>query len=251
MDDYFISDFLAKLTSSEIGEPTWGAIENHFDELGFDSVTFGIINKRSLSAEGLFSNVSKDWMNYYIDQGFIFDDPFAAYVAKEERDTIVTEHSIRSFIGTDSNRAMDVYLGGAEVGVKSTFVSPYHHAHKEHIVGFNLGSSKNSQEFERFVRDKKEKIILSTSLAQAFTYKFTSDKDNVGYWFPTEETTLTARELEVLNWLAGGYRVDRISDKMTISNDTVNFHIKSIKRKLNAKTREHAVALGFLNQIIR
>lgn len=215
-------------------------------------MTFGVINKRDMSVEGLFSNVSKEWMNYYVDQGLMLHDPFAAYVAQNEQDYVVTEKSVGSFIGAESDRAMDVYLGGAEVGVRSTFLSPYHHAHKDHIVGFNLGSNKRSKEFEHFIADKKNKIIQSTSLAQAFMHKLFSDRSDDNFWYTTEgkNRLLTPREVEALNWLAAGYRVDRISEKMNISSDTVNFHIKSIKRKLNAKTREHAVAIGFLEKII-
>jgi DNA-binding NarL/FixJ family response regulator len=61
---------------------------------------------------------------------------------------------------------------------------------------------------------------------------------------------LTARELEVLRLIRDGYRNKQIADKLTISETTVNFHIKNLVDKLGANDRTHAVTIavrrGFL-----
>lgn len=62
---------------------------------------------------------------------------------------------------------------------------------------------------------------------------------------------LSPRERECLTWLAIGMRHDRIADKLGISRPTVELHLANARRKLNAKTREQAlaraVALGLLS----
>ena len=61
---------------------------------------------------------------------------------------------------------------------------------------------------------------------------------------------LTARELEVLRLIRDGYRNKQIADQLTISENTVNFHIKNLMEKLRANDRTHAVTIalrrGFL-----
>jgi DNA-binding NarL/FixJ family response regulator len=61
---------------------------------------------------------------------------------------------------------------------------------------------------------------------------------------------LTARELEVLRLIREGYRNKQIADQLTISENTVNFHIKNLMEKLRANDRTHAVTIalrrGFL-----
>jgi DNA-binding NarL/FixJ family response regulator len=61
---------------------------------------------------------------------------------------------------------------------------------------------------------------------------------------------LTARELEVLRLIRDGYRNKQIADQLTISETTVNFHIKNLVDKLGANDRTHAVTIavrrGFL-----
>jgi DNA-binding NarL/FixJ family response regulator len=55
---------------------------------------------------------------------------------------------------------------------------------------------------------------------------------------------LTARELDVLRLIRDGYRNKQIADQLTISENTVNFHIKNLMDKLQANDRTHAVTIA-------
>jgi DNA-binding NarL/FixJ family response regulator len=55
---------------------------------------------------------------------------------------------------------------------------------------------------------------------------------------------LTTRELEVLRLIRDGYRNKQIADQLSISENTVNFHIKNLMDKLQANDRTHAVTIG-------
>ena len=57
-------------------------------------------------------------------------------------------------------------------------------------------------------------------------------------------TPLTARELEVLDWVKAGKSNWDISVILSISERTVKFHIANICSKLGATTRAHAVAVA-------
>ncbi len=57
---------------------------------------------------------------------------------------------------------------------------------------------------------------------------------------------LTAREREVLLWLAKGMRVAEIADRLKLAEVTVNLHVANAKKKLGAATREQAVAKAVL-----
>ena len=52
---------------------------------------------------------------------------------------------------------------------------------------------------------------------------------------------LTPRELEVLELIREGNKNKQIADQLSISETTVNFHIKNIVDKLQANDRTHAV----------
>lgn len=55
---------------------------------------------------------------------------------------------------------------------------------------------------------------------------------------------LTHRELEVLRLIRDGHRNKQIADQLSISETTVNFHIKNILDKLQANDRTHAVTIA-------
>jgi DNA-binding NarL/FixJ family response regulator len=55
------------------------------------------------------------------------------------------------------------------------------------------------------------------------------------------ETQLTARELDVLRWLAAGLPNKAIALELGISEHTVKFHVGSVLSKLDARSRTEAV----------
>jgi DNA-binding NarL/FixJ family response regulator len=65
------------------------------------------------------------------------------------------------------------------------------------------------------------------------------------------EEALTARELEVLQQVAGGNRNRDIAGRLFISEETVKVHIKHIMEKLGAKDRTDAVGIGLRRGIIQ
>lgn len=61
---------------------------------------------------------------------------------------------------------------------------------------------------------------------------------------------LSSREKEVLEWLASGLRPDQIADRLAIGYRTVDKYVVSAKYKLNATTRDHAVAKALILNLI-
>src|SRR5262249_17549197 len=58
------------------------------------------------------------------------------------------------------------------------------------------------------------------------------------------EEALTPRELQVLRLIRDGSKNKQIADQLSISENTVNFHIENIVDKLGAKDRTHAVTIA-------
>ena len=64
------------------------------------------------------------------------------------------------------------------------------------------------------------------------------------------DEALTAREIEVLQHIAGGNRNRDIGERLFISEETVKVHIKHIMDKLGASDRTQAVAIAVRRGII-
>jgi LuxR family quorum sensing-dependent transcriptional regulator len=62
---------------------------------------------------------------------------------------------------------------------------------------------------------------------------------------------LTAREIEVLRWVANGKSAWEIGEILHITKRTVDEHVQTAVRKLGAVNRTHAVALALCDGIIK
>ncbi len=58
------------------------------------------------------------------------------------------------------------------------------------------------------------------------------------------KSPLTAREWEVIDLLYESKSTDQIAETLVLSSETVRSHVKNILRKLNARSREEAVAIA-------
>lgn len=64
------------------------------------------------------------------------------------------------------------------------------------------------------------------------------------------EVPLTPREIEVLKWSADGKTAGEISDILSISTPTVNFHIKNVVQKMKAANKTAAVVQALLSGLL-
>ncbi|MNJ52130.1 autoinducer binding domain-containing protein [Pseudomonas alkylphenolica] len=67
---------------------------------------------------------------------------------------------------------------------------------------------------------------------------------------PSSSFHLSARETEVLKWSAAGKTAADISYILTLSQSTVNFHIRSIITKLNCSNKTGAIAVAVRNGLL-
>lgn len=62
--------------------------------------------------------------------------------------------------------------------------------------------------------------------------------------------SLTAREIEVMGWVARGKSAWEIGEILHIAKRTVDEHVQTSVRKMGAVNRTHAVALAIRDRII-
>lgn len=104
--------------------------------------------------------------------------------------------------------------------------------------------------FEHFIKNLLAGYAtLSPSIANYIVRKLQSD------FTPqasknSKHVALSAREKEVLHYIANGLNNKDIATKLNISINTVSEHVKSIYRKLQVKTRGKAVFEGIKRNII-
>jgi LuxR family transcriptional regulator len=105
----------------------------------------------------------------------------------------------------------------------------------------------------------KEKALSMTEIAlmDAVAKRFLSKLQKVMGIVPmgaeanlAEGVAITRRELETLKYIAEGMTSNEISKLMDISSHTVDWYMNGLQEKLNARNRQHTVAIAFRNGLI-
>ena len=68
---------------------------------------------------------------------------------------------------------------------------------------------------------------------------------------PPDVPKLSARELEVLLWVARGKTYAEISELLAMAEDTAKDHVARASKKLNTKNKTHTVALAISHGYIK
>jgi DNA-binding NarL/FixJ family response regulator len=142
--------------------------------------------------------------------------------------------------GIDAMIAIRSQFPGAHVIILTTFDGDVEitRALQAGARAYLLKSMKPSEMVEiiRQVHQGKKRIVpeIAEQLAQHYA-----------------DEVLTAREVEVLNQLAGGNRNRDIAEKLFITEETVKVHVKHIMEKLGASDRTQAVAIGVRRGMIQ
>ena len=67
---------------------------------------------------------------------------------------------------------------------------------------------------------------------------------------PRPEQDITARELEMLRLISEGLTNREIARRLCLSEETVKVHVRHLFGRLQARSRAHAVAIGFRRGVV-
>ncbi|MEM1441090.1 MAG: response regulator transcription factor [Verrucomicrobiota bacterium] len=149
-----------------------------------------------------------------------------ALASEHKPDVIILDLRLRDMSGIE----VAVELKGQRILMLSSFMQEedVRRAFEAGILGY-LSKDKNSDELLNAIRAVGEgQQYLSPEISLLLAKSEWS-------------AHLTDRELEILQWIARGRANKQIGEELSLSENTVKNHVKSILSKLNAKDRTHAV----------
>lgn len=144
-----------------------------------------------------------------------------------------------------SEGAADLYEEQLPYGFKCGVAVALHLPDKKHFmlgVDRDIDLPKNTGRVVRMMADLQ---LLAVHAQSAAVRLNSSDQVHA------EPPKLTKREVEILRWTMDGKSAYSVGRLMGISDNTVNYHFRSIFRKLNTASKHQAVlkaiALGLIN----
>ncbi len=212
-------------------------IEATARSLGFDYCAYGLrapwpVSRPKIS---ILSNYPSAWCDRYRDAGYLRRDPTVAHGAKSQTPVVWSQALFSPVTDLWSEaRAFGLRVGCAQSSLMangSGGMLTLARAHDE-ITPAEMAANQ--------VRMRWLVNVAQMTLAPLLAVP----KDC------HTQAHLTQRELEVLKWTADGKSSGQISDILTISIDTVNFHVKNAVRKLSASNKTAAVVRAAMTGLL-
>lgn len=217
-----ISD-LQGATSSQEAIQTFQAIIESF---GCDAFSAGIVESAGFRSDQpvFVSTWPKDWSAHWLQQRYWRVDPVVSGVMEQREPFFWAEALERA---TPTGRK--VFAQARTFGLDDGFSVPSHNADLTistvTVVGKRLDWSPEEQSCMHLL------CLYFLGVLRKFLRPLTEKRD----------FQLSDRERECLHWVAGGKDDPAIATILSISENTVKFHMKNILRKMNCTTRAQAV----------
>jgi len=177
-----------------------------------------------------FDHWPREWSNRYFSSNYIFSDPTVDLVVWGSAPFLWSEVSDLSSLRPRGRRIMDE---AAEFrlceGLTIAFTSI-----ENRPIGFSVAG-------ERINLDPRGRITFHLVAAYALgcAVVLAGGKRKLSL------THLTSRQRDVLHWAAEGLNLDAIAERLSISSNTAETHLRAVRSKLGVANTVHAVAEAF------
>ena len=250
--DNGLVDFVDALNAPSRNRSAYDILAEYLEGQGFRYANVAFLDLTTKSPMGLHSNMDADWLTHYVETEYALHDPLMGLLQNMDGSVLLDADLCRELPTTRRDLSDRMFDEIHDVGYRSSIVSVTQSPSLGKTIGVNMISELPREELSRSMEQRQFQTTMALSLAQLPMLDDLSRGAQGGRWIglSTPAPRLTPREREVLQWLAQGLRVDRIAERMNLSNPTVNFHINAAKKRLGADTREQAVAIALMHRLL-
>lgn len=226
---------LTSLLNATSVEELFSAFEKALQSVGYDRVLIALLTDHpqlGLSAtHGVLKNYPDNWVTHYLTQGYAHIDPVRSLAAHQN----LPFHWQSIVDNMPLGRKQQQMFAEAE------------EAHLYQGLGIPLRGLGTTKAGIGLARSTKDAPLDSKALLniQALSMQFYAcywgfyETNPVSMAIPS--SPLSIRERDILQWLALGFTKTEIADKLFISSHTVDYHVRQILYKLQARNITAAV----------
>lgn len=236
-----LQELAQDLSTTSNLEQFWTRINQELSKFGVSSIFYGAIATQAELALGTQTksikwkcNHTHEFTDYFGLEHLVDNCKSFEHTLKETVPFIWHDESLWEDATSEqraqayAERDMGLYVG---ITLPTTHFSPSHYGG----IGVSMGEV-TPEEFEKIWPEKHAELI------QVLTLLDTGMREQ----HLSEIIGLAPREKETLEWLVAGLRPDQIAHRMGIGYRTVDKYINKAKQKLNARTRDQAVAKALI-----
>jgi len=240
---YRFEDFITDTHQAASGEALLDLLKRAVGSYGYDRISLWVVNDPELPTQaherGILHNFPEDVRNFYKDNAAHRYDPvvLAQRALPRSLDWETYEH--RSQYKPEQTR---LYQVAREGGLNHGLSTPLWGARG---LSASLGLASSA---------RKDAVHANVDMINALAAQFyVSFKRLYGVTPPDQAlpVALSAKECEILTWVAAGKTDEEVAIILNITRNTVDTHMRHIFAKLDAKNRVTAVVKGIMHGHIR
>lgn len=225
----FLEHWLSELASAPDARALFAVADRELSNLGLDRLIYLMVDEHS-SESRVHSTMPSWWLDQYQDEQLATHDPFLRHCCRSYRPTATGEAFLDryDFLGADERRFI---AKGGDAGLRAGLAVPMRVAGTGQVGGFNVGGSCSKRELNSLLREFGQAIRIGLLHTHQAIDRMRAPAPR-----------LSSRELQCLALLASGLQNKQIASQLAIAGSTVELHLRNARRKLDAQTREQAVA---------
>ncbi len=240
-DSNYVVDLIDKFRARGDDEDRWLLANELISDLGGAALNIGLIDVKTAVPVWVRSSMSEMWLEAYVDDGHYRVDPFLHHM-KHSSGMIETSGGVLNWRPDATEGEMALSRGLNDAGYSYLAGLPFsgEQSGRKRILTFC--SDENPSEFEGV--EFRERLNCVATVITAFMGHANDEGGGDPDIMRFRSDVLSARETQALRLLAHGYKNSVIAWQMGVAEITVRKHLHSVRKKLGARTREHAVAIA-------
>lgn len=234
MEPDWLIEFLERLEIVQKQADLSGALKALSGHLCFDH--FGYVDSYGSDFRGL-SNYPKDWQKIYVTRQLGVLDPVVKSAQAIRRPFNWDQNTVPVPMSQSQAAFMEEAAGG---GIASGVTIPIPAGYR-HTVTLTLASSYGSTALS----DKELSFLRDAAISLHGHIR-----GRLRHLLDGPDYRLTPGECRVLNWVRHGFPAIEIASILDVKYDSVQFHLRSIRRKLGAMNIQQAVGIATSHGLI-
>ncbi|HEB54760.1 MAG TPA: LuxR family transcriptional regulator [Gammaproteobacteria bacterium] len=227
-----LEGFVYYSNQADTVESLFKVFEEAMSSLGFDRILLALMtNHPSLKKEaehGIVKNYPESWVSYYLEKKYDEIDPVRLW--SFTRTGVYTWNEIIES-GSLSKQQIQMFKEAEESGLYNGLGVALRGSGGA-VAALGAASTDRHIDKSPFVLDK---VNLMANQFYICFWRLMESRHTLS------TVTLTSRECDILKWAAKGLTKTDIGARLNISHHTVDYHVRNILRKLDARNMVAAI----------
>ncbi|MGX5843636.1 helix-turn-helix transcriptional regulator [Mesorhizobium sp. ArgA1] len=228
-------DFLNQIRKSSTQQEICRQLLRYAGLFGATNLLAGLIPpphalRREQISHVLLDAWPEQWSERYFSKGYLYRDPTIRLVNSGTVPFLWSEIDHLCRVGPYGRRIMDE---ATEFGLSEGLTIPFATL-EGRAVGFSIAGEKLDPDPHRLLA-----FQFGAACAFGCATMLADGKRNL------KTVHLSPRQRDVLRWASEGLTVNEIADRLNISRNTADTHLRSVRERLSVTNTVHAVAEAF------